>query len=70
MSHGVIHVRIEGITHEATQYESHGLLSLTCENRQFPPPGRVMYRKTGTGDDVGLAMPVDCMACLVRMVPR
>lgn len=70
MSHGVIHVRIEGITHEATQYESHGLLSLVCENRQFPPPGRVTFRKAEAGVDVGLVTPVDCMACLVRMVPR
>jgi len=70
MSHGVIHVRIDGITHEALQYESHGLLSLSCEARVLPPPGRVSFRKAEASVDVGVDTPVDCMACLVRMVPR
>lgn len=67
MSHGVIHVRIGGITHEATQYESHNLLSLTCEARQFPPPGRVQFRTWDIDADAGSAAPVDCMTCLVLM---
>jgi len=63
------HVRINGITHEATAHESHSLLSLSCETR--PHPGmRVKYRKPTDGVDVGLAAPVDCMACLVRLVPQ
>lgn len=62
-----LHVRINGITHEATAYESHSLLSLSCETRPHPRM-QVKYHNPTVGTDVGLAAPIDCMACLVRLV--
>lgn len=55
----VIHVRIDGITHQAMIYAWHDLLNLACESR---------FRKAEACVDVGFAAPVDCMSCLVHMV--
>ncbi len=68
MSAGMTHFRINGVTHEATVFESHSFVSLACEAR-LRPRMQVKYRKLGEGQDVGVSTPVDCMTCLVRMVP-
>lgn len=65
------HVRVNGITHEATAHESNDLLYLSCETRetQLHPWMCRKFHKSSIGVDVGLAVPVDCMACLVCLTP-
>ncbi len=63
-----MHFRINGVIHAAIVYEAHSLLSLACETRRRPRR-LTKYRMSSEGSDVGVSAPVDCMTCLVRMVP-
>lgn len=71
MKSNVLHLRIDGITHEATEYSpnlyTHRVLVCEVDLSLRMP---VRFRKLIEGQDVGLAAPVDCMACLVYLAAQ